>query len=70
MSEGEIIITVYVASLKLDYRPMNWFVSRDRGEWGHSLAGFSLRRRAFGAVEARFMSKRITARISVVVKKV
>ena len=69
-SEGAIITTVYMVPLKLNFRPMNWFVSRDRGEWGHSLAGVGLRRRAFGAVEARCMSKRIAARISVVVKKV
>ena len=55
-SEGAIIITVYVVLFKLNFRPMNWFASRDRGEWGHSLAGVGLQRRALGAVEARFMS--------------
>ena len=31
-SEGAIITTVYVAPLKLNFRPMNLFVSKERGE--------------------------------------
>ena len=52
-SEGAIITTVNEVSRKRNLRPINWFVSKVSGEWGHSLAGVGLRGREFGFVEAR-----------------